>query len=133
MNYLTRDDLLDLHAYVVTNYGGLLGVKSQDQLLAATNAPQQRMFGADLYPDLAGKAAALAYLLIKNRPFLGGNEGTALLALLRFIELNGATIRPDVGSDELTRVIRALNHSDVDRTAFENWLRDALCPLEQER
>jgi death on curing protein len=133
MNYLTRDDILDLHAYVVTTYGGLLGVKSQDQLLAAVNAPQQRMFGVELYVDLAGKAAALTYLLVKNRPFLGGNEGTALLALLRMLAINDARIREDVGPDELTRLIRALNHSDIDRESLEIWLRDALTPIEQHR
>ena len=32
MNYLTKDDLLDLHIYAVTCYGGRLGIASQDRL-----------------------------------------------------------------------------------------------------
>lgn len=32
MHYLTREDLLDLHAFAVERYGGLLGIKSQDRL-----------------------------------------------------------------------------------------------------
>lgn len=128
--YLTRDDILDLHAFVVTRYGGLLGVKSQDLLLAVVHAPQQRMFDAELYPDLAGKAAIMVYMIVKNRPFLAGNEGTALMVLLRMLAINGATIREDIGVDELLRLMRSINHSDIDRQMLEDWLRDALRPVE---
>ena len=92
MVYLTKDELLDLHAYAITRYGGRLGVSSQDKLLTAIDSPRQAMFGAELYPDVASKAAALTFLLLKSRPFLGANETTALLALLRFLEINGAAL-----------------------------------------
>jgi death-on-curing protein len=126
MNYLTKEDLLDLHTYAVLRYGGLLGIASQDRLQAVLNAPRQEMFGAELYPDLCSKAAIVTYLLIKNRPFVGGNEITALMALLRFLEINGTTLRYDVGSSELAWLIRAVTHSDMDKEGLENWLRDSL-------
>lgn len=126
MNYLTKEDLLDLHAYAVTRYGGLLGIASQDRLQTALNAPRQEMFGAELYPDVCSKAAVLMYLLIKSRPFVGGNETTALMALLRFLEINNAALRYDVGDSELVWLVRALNHSDMDKEGLENWLRDSL-------
>ncbi|MCG8346695.1 MAG: type II toxin-antitoxin system death-on-curing family toxin [Chloroflexales bacterium] len=126
MNYLTKEDLLDLHTYAVLRYGGLLGIASQDRLQAVLNAPRQEMFGTELYPDLCSKAAIITYLLIKNRPFVGGNEITALMALLRFLEINGTTLRYDVGSSELAWLIRAVTHSDMDKEGLENWLRDSL-------
>jgi death on curing protein len=132
MQYLSRDEVLDLHAYVVTRYGGLLGVASQDRLLSAINAPQQRMFDAELYPDLASKAAILVYMIIKNRPFLGGNEGTALMVLLRFLAINGAALGDEVASDELFRLIRGMNHSDLDKQGLEDWLRETMRSVEQE-
>ena len=64
MKYLTKDEILDLHAYAVTRYGGRMGVASQDRLMSAIDAPRQVMFGAELYPDLPSKAAALAFLLL---------------------------------------------------------------------
>jgi death-on-curing protein len=122
MEYLSKDEILDLHAYVVTRYGGRLGVASQDRLTSAIDAPRQVMFGAELYPDLPSKAAAQTFLLLKSRPFSGANEATALLALLRFLELNGA--RLDVSDAELIWLARSVNLSDLDRETLENWLRE---------
>jgi len=124
MNYLTKDELLDLHAYVVTRYSGRLGIASQDRLTSAIEAPRQVLFETELYPDLPSKAAALAFLLLKNRPFVGANETTALMALLRFLSINGAMLRPDLGDAELLWLIRAVNHSDLDKEGLEIWLRD---------
>jgi death on curing protein len=124
MKYLTKDDILDLHAYVVERYGGRLGVSSQDKLTIAVDAPRQAMFGAQLYPDLPSKAAALAFLLLKSRPFLGANEATALMALLRMLDINGA--RLDVSDAELIWAARSVNLSDLDREGLESWLRDHL-------
>lgn len=128
MNYLSKNELLDLHTYVVTRYGGLLGIQSQDRLHTALNAPLQTMFGAELYPDAPSKAAAMTYLLVKSRPFLGGNEGTALMALLRFLAINGLDLSPDIGPDELFGLMRSLNHSAMDKEGLEAWLRERVLP-----
>jgi death-on-curing protein len=124
MHYLTRDDLLDLHAYVIMRYGGRLGIASQDRLVGALNAPQQVMFGAELYPDLPSKAAALTFLLLKGRPFLNGNQGSALFAMLRFLAINNATLREDIGAFELLHIIRAVDQSEMDKDRLEQWLRE---------
>lgn len=126
MNYLTKDELLDLHAFAVERYGGLLGIKSQDRLQTVLAAPRQEMFGAELYPDVCSKAAVLVYLLVKSHPFMGANEATALLALLRFLELNGAALKAEIGAAELAWVFRALTHSDIDKEGLEQWLRDSV-------
>ncbi len=124
MHYLTCNELLDLHAYALERYGGLLGIKSQDRLQTVVQTPSQQLFGAELYPDLASKAAILVYLLVKSHPFLDANELTALLALLRFLELNGAALHPEVAEAELTATFLALKHSDLDKEGLEQWLRE---------
>ncbi|WP_240695560.1 type II toxin-antitoxin system death-on-curing family toxin [Candidatus Chloroploca sp. Khr17] len=126
MHYLTKDDLLDLHAYAVERYGGLLGIKSQDRLQTVLSAPQQAMFGAELYPDLCSKAAVLVYMLVKSHPFIGANDATALLVLLRFLEVNGAALQAAIGTAELAWIFRALNHSDLDKAGLEQWLRESV-------
>lgn len=129
IQYLTQDDLLDLHVYIINTYGGLLGIASQDRLTTVLNAPRQEMFGTALYPDLCSKAAVMTFLIIKNHPFLSGNDGTALIALLRFLEINGQTLRADIGSGELVWLVRALVHSDMDREGLEEWLRSNVVDL----
>lgn len=123
MNYLTRNDLLDLHAYALERYGGLMGIKSQDRLQQVVGAPHQQMFGAELYPDLCSKTAVMVYLLVKSHPFIGANDATALLALLRMLALNGHKLRADIGQGEIAGVFRAINHSDMDKEGLEKWLR----------
>jgi death-on-curing protein len=123
MRYLTRDELLDLHTYVVTRYGGRMGISSHDRLMTALDAPHQVLFETELYPDLPSKAAALTFLLLKNRPFLSGNEATAVMALLRFLDLNQGTLREEVGQADLLALVRSINHSKLDREGLERWLR----------
>jgi death-on-curing protein len=132
MHYLTRDDLLDLHAYAVERYGGLLGIKSQDRLQNALNAPRQVMFGAELHPDVVSKAAALIYLLVKSHPFNGANETTALLVLLRFLAINGLMLRSTIDDAELAWVFRALSSSDIDKEGLEQWLRESVAQAQSE-
>jgi death on curing protein len=123
MNYLSLNDLLDLHTFAVERYGGRLGIKSQDQLQGALQAPRQIIFGEELYPDLAGKAAVLAFQLLKNRPFVAANEATALLAILRLLHLNDASLG-DTPVEALADELRAVLHSDQDRDGLATWLRD---------
>jgi death-on-curing protein len=125
MNYLTKDELLDIHAYILHRYGGRMGIASQDRLTTVLDAPRQVMFGAELYPDLPSKAAALAFLILKSHPFVGANEVTALLALLRFLHINNAGLE-DADDAELRWVMRADSQSDLDREGLEGWLRERL-------
>ena len=119
LRYLSRQDLLDLHGYVVETYGGRLGLTSHDRLLNLVAAPGQTMFGQELYDDLAAKAAALAFYLIKNRPFRAANEATALLAVLRFAAINQQTI-DDVQA--LAGELKALACSERTHDQLVGWL-----------
>ena len=125
MRYLTRDDLLDLHMVALERYEGRMGIRSQDRLLACVSAPQQVMFDAELYPDLPSKVAILGFMVLKNRPFNGGNEATALLAMLRMIEVNACSY--DVFfPQKLALVLQSVLHSELDRDELTGWLRDEI-------
>ncbi|HMO59707.1 MAG TPA: Fic family protein [Roseiflexaceae bacterium] len=123
ISYLTKDDLLDLHALAAIRYGGRLGIASQDRLTSVIDAPRQVLFDAELYPDLLSKAAALMFLLVKSRPFLWGNELTAILALLRFLDLNGHRLDPHVDDAQLVALVRSLHQPGAGREILEAWLR----------
>jgi death on curing protein len=125
MQYLTRDDILDLHLFAVERFGGRLGIKSQDRLLAAVNAPQQVFFGEELYPDVASKAAVLGFQMLKNRPFVAANEATALLSVLRFLQINDVALN-DAMVEELAGELGAVLRSERDRDGLTAWLRERL-------
>lgn len=125
MNYLTRDDVLDLHMLALARYGGRLGIKSQDRLISVIHAPQQVAFGEALYPDVASKAAVLGFQLLKNRPFVAANEATALLAVLRFLEINEIALSDGLAT-EIAAELRAVLQSERNRDELTEWLRDRL-------
>ena len=125
MNYLTKDELLDIHAYILERYGGRMGIASQDRLTHVLDAPRQVMFGVELYPDLPSKAAALTFLIMKSHPFVGANEATALMALLRFLHINNARLDEAVDTN-LGWLARAVSRSELDREGLERWVRDNL-------
>ncbi len=133
MHYLTREELLDLHTFVVMRYGGRMGIKSQDRLNTIVHAPHQQMFGTELYPDACSKAAALAYMIIKSHPFVSGNDGTALLSMLRFLHINQLMLRPTIGSSELVWLVRAINYSDMNREGLEHWLHENVIAARSEQ
>ncbi len=125
MNYLGRDEILDLHTFAIEHFGGRLGIRSQDTLLSAVHASQQIMFGEELYPDLASKAAVLSFQILKNRPFVDGNEATALLALLRFLAINDATLG-NTPPEALAETMDAVLNSNLDREGLAQWLRERI-------
>lgn len=126
MEYLSKNDLLDLHAYAITRYGGRLGIASHDRLMMALNSPRQVLFETELYPDIPSKAAALLFLILKNRPFVSGNEATAVLAMLRFLAINGAALDDRVGDDTIAQLVQSVMQSKIDREGLERWLREHL-------
>lgn len=68
-------------------------------LVSAIERPRANVFGAELYPTLHRKAAALLHSVARNRALIDGNERTAWLAtrvFLRFNGVNAGTAPPPV-------------------------------------
>jgi death-on-curing protein len=69
--------------------GGQVTIRDAGLLEAAAARPQATAFGADAYPDLHAKAAALAHSLARNHALADGNKRLALGALVAFYGING--------------------------------------------
>lgn len=63
MIYLTLDEIIRLHNAVLTQSGGLPGIKNLGLLDSAVAQPQMTFGGVDLYSTLPEKAAALGFSL----------------------------------------------------------------------
>ena len=121
MRYFTLNEVLEVHRQVMAQSGGAEGLMHLPALESALAQPQMTFGGADLYPTLVDKAAALGYALIKNHPFLDGNKRTGHAAMEVFLVLNGYEIRAAV--DEQEDVILQVAASEIDREEFTTWLR----------
>lgn len=88
--YLTLVELIIINEQII---GKRASLRDVDLLEAAVIRPQSSAFGADAYPTLAEKAAALLHSLARNHAFVDGNKRTAAVAVILFLELNGYTVR----------------------------------------
>ncbi|WP_261393875.1 type II toxin-antitoxin system death-on-curing family toxin [Microbacterium esteraromaticum] len=67
-------------------------VRDQGLLLSALARPSAGMFGADAYPSIEQKAAALLSSLSQNHTLFDGNKRLSLLLTFIFLELNGCEL-----------------------------------------
>ena len=90
MRRLSIPQIVMMHDALLRETGGMDGVRDEGLLESAVNAPFQTFGGEYLYKTLEAKAAHLGYSLIKNHPFVDGNKRIGMLAMMVFLELNGA-------------------------------------------
>lgn len=121
MKYLQLEEVLRIHERMIVQYGGSFGILNQGALESALAAPQQTMFGEDLYPDLASKAAILFFLLVKNHAFMDGNKRTAFACLIRFLNENGHALTAT--DDELYQFTIDVATSALDKEQVTEWIR----------
>jgi death-on-curing protein len=84
--YLTMPDLMYIAERVT---GGEVAIRDAGLLQSAAARPQASAFGADAYPDLDAKAAALLHSLARNHALVDGNKRLALGAVIAFYGVNG--------------------------------------------
>jgi len=89
MNYLAVEQVLFIHARLISETGGMHGVLDLGLLLSAVARPQATFDGQDLYPDIFSKAAALLESLVGNHTFVHGNKRTAITSAGLFLGING--------------------------------------------
>lgn len=104
IRFLAPDDVIDLYT---THVGDRSDLKRSDVLTAAVAAPQATLFGEDVHTTLALKAAALLRGIALGKAFARGNNRTALLATVVFLQANGFALRPSAeqAGELFTRVV----------------------------
>ena len=122
--WLEKTAVLAIHDRQIAEHGGTAGVRDEGLLESALARPQQLHAYGDPAPELADLAAALAYGLARNHPFLDGNKRTAAVCCESFLELNGATL---AASDaELFEQYLPLAEGKLAERDFAAWLRARL-------
>ena len=116
--------VLAIHARQIAEHGGSAELRDAGLLESALARAQQLQAHGDPAPNLAELAAALAYGLARNHPFVDGNKRTAAVCCETFIELNGATL--DADDLNLYPQYLGLAEGSVTERAFAAWLRERL-------
>jgi death-on-curing protein len=107
-----------LHERLLSEFGGPVGIRDEGVLESALSRPANRFaYGSPSLPELA---AAYAFGLVRDHPFVDGNKriGFAIAAL--FLELNG--YRFITSEVDATVQTLALAAHDLDEAGYAAWL-----------
>ncbi|HET9680066.1 MAG TPA: type II toxin-antitoxin system death-on-curing family toxin [Gammaproteobacteria bacterium] len=121
INWLDKETILAIHDRQLAEHGGSSGLRDINLLESALARPQQTHAYGDASTDLADLAAALAYGLARNHPFVDGNKRTAAVVCETFLILNNAVLNAE--DLDIFPVILALAEGKLEETDFAIWLR----------
>ncbi len=106
--FLAYEKIAIIHTDQISRYGGTDGIRDESLLRSALAQPEVSYGGEWLHTDLFEMAAAYAFHICQNHPFLDGNKRTALVSALIFLELNGISFtKPQEFFLELTLSLAA--------------------------
>lgn len=118
--WLTVEDVIALHGEQLAIFGGPEGVRERGMLESALGRPINRWnYGES---DIAALAAAYAFGISRNHPFVDGNKRASFAALMVFLRLNGVAFAPDPAL--ATAAMLALAAGEIDENGLARWIRD---------
>jgi death-on-curing protein len=117
VQFLTPDEVVEIHAVLIERFGGAAGIRDRGLLESALYRPK-----TGYYTDLVEMAAALFESLINNHPFIDGNKRMAFFSTDVFLRLNGykMVVEPKVAHAFLMELFTS-NSCDLEHLA--PWIR----------
>lgn len=113
---------LAVHDRQLSEHGGVIGVRDAGGLDSALARPRNRWeYGED---DRAVLAAAYAFGIARNHPFVDGNKRTAWVVANLFLALNGI----DLTFDEADAIgtVERLAAGELSEEELADWFRERL-------
>ena len=120
--WLDTTIVLDVHGEQLALFGGADGIRDLGLLESALARPVNKFSYGER--DLAALAAAYAFGIARNHPFVDGNKRTAFASLMIFLGLNGIDF--DVPSEQAAASIFGLAAGEVSEETFVRWISDNL-------
>lgn len=109
-----------IHHDQITQHGGGLGIRDDNLFLASLDRPKN-LFAYGVSPTIFDLAAAYAYGIAKNHPFIDGNKRTAFVVMAVFLELNGFSL--DAPEMEVVLMMERLVTDLEDQESIAVWLQ----------
>ncbi|MGY6553599.1 MAG: type II toxin-antitoxin system death-on-curing family toxin [Wenzhouxiangella sp.] len=115
-----------IHERQLAEHGGPSGVRDRGLLESALARPQQLAAYGDSFVDPPALAAAYAFGMARNHPFIDGNKRTAAVVCEVFLELNGYLLLAE--DADLYPIFLSLAEGTLSETELAQWLRDHARP-----
>lgn len=120
--WVREDVVYAIHDRQLAEHGGSAGLRDPAALDSALARP--RNFAAYERPDVAALAAAYAFGLVRNHPFVDGNKRTAWVVARVFLAINGQRLEFDP-HDAVTRM-ETLAAGTLGESELAKWFQQGL-------
>lgn len=120
--WISEELSLAIHQRQLAEHGGLDGVRDRGLLQSALARPRHLFAYNDPTPDLPVLAAAYAFGIARNHPFLDGNKRTAAVVCETFLELNGMNL--DAADADVYTIFLNLAAGSVSEQQLAEWLKN---------
>lgn len=120
--WLLKKAVLAMHARQLAEHGGGQGIRDEGLLDSALQRPVNKAEYGE--PDIAECAAAYAFGIARNHPFIDGNKRTALVASRAFLLRNGFQL--GASNEDKLKTFLALALGDLTEVELANWFRKHL-------
>ena len=87
--WIQQQVVIAAHEESLAEHGGPPGIRDLGMLESALARPKNLYAYSETEPSLHRMAAAYAFGITANHPFVDGNKRTALIASITFLKLNG--------------------------------------------
>jgi death on curing protein len=118
--WLDTSIVLDVHAEQLALFGGADGVRDLGLLESALGRPLNKFAYGET--SLAALAAAYAFGIARNHPFVDGNKRAAFASIIVFLGLN--SIDFDVPPEAATAIILGMAAGEIDEDGLARWIAD---------
>jgi death on curing protein len=120
--WVTLSQVVRIHGEQLALFGGPAGIRDEGALQSALDRPRNKFSYGE--QNLGVLAAAYAYGLSKNHPFVDGNKRVSFAVLMVFLRKNGLAFRPDQSA--ATKIMYELAAGAVDEEAVAVWIQRTL-------
>ena len=121
IHYLSEAEIIAVNEEMVSEFGGIHGVRDLHVLSSAVGRPQMSIGFQDAYKSIFEKAAALFHSIINNHPFLDGNKRTSLFAAILFLERNKWSVQ--FKRKEVVRFTRKAVNENYSIEQISQWIK----------
>jgi death on curing protein len=122
--WVATDVAIAAHAEQLAEHGGGEGTRD-GRLLESALARLQNLLAYG-NPDVSALAAAYAYGIARNHPFIDGNKRTAAVVSETFLVMNGYGL--NATDAELVVAFLALASGELSEEELADWFRRHLAP-----
>jgi death-on-curing protein len=123
IKWLLIDRVLAIHSRQIAEHGGGDGVRDVGLLESALARPEN-VAAYEPEADIASLAAAYAFGIVKNHPFIDGNKRTGYVVMETFLIKNGFTLNA-TPIDKYTTFLQ-LAEGSLSEDELSEWLRSVV-------